>query len=130
MERSWSVRGRILAVRETLEELYDAARPLRTDQAADRSESRSHTAVSAARLLRSGKGFSSQYAGQETVSCATSAICIYALSETGQLSHSQKHEFQRVLLAFRETVPAEQAGASPSATEEDPSAWTTAQAAL
>jgi hypothetical protein len=34
MERSWSVRGRILAVREAVEELYDAARPLRTDQAA------------------------------------------------------------------------------------------------
>jgi hypothetical protein len=77
-----------------------------------------------------GKGFSSQYAGQGTVSCATSAICIYALSETGQLSHSQKQEFQRILLAFRATVPAEQVGAFPRTTGGEPSAWTTGQAAL
>jgi hypothetical protein len=77
-----------------------------------------------------GKGFSSQYAGQETVSCATSAICTYALSETGKLSRRQKREFQRVLLGFRATVPTEQAGAFPRTTGGEPSTWTTGQAAL
>jgi hypothetical protein len=43
-----------------------------------------------------GKGFWSQYAGQGTVSCATSAVCIYALSETGELTQRQKSEFERV----------------------------------
>src|SRR3989441_5245979 len=52
-----------------------------------------------------GKGFSSQYAGQGTVSCTTSAICIYALSETGHLTQRQKRGFTRVLLAFRAAMP-------------------------
>ncbi len=48
-----------------------------------------------------GKGFSSQYPGQEIVSCATTAICAYALSETGPLTRRERNEFQRILLAFR-----------------------------
>ena len=76
------------------------------------------------------KGFWSQYVGQGTVSCTTSAICIYALCETGQLSDSQKREFQRILLAFRETMQTEQAGVFPRTTEGEPNAWTTGQVAL
>jgi len=59
-----------------------------------------------------GKGFWSQYAGQEMVSCTTTAICVYALSETGPLTLREKDEFQRVLLAFRRNSPTDQAGAS------------------
>ena len=77
-----------------------------------------------------GKGFSSQYAGQATVSCTTSAICIYALAETGQLTKTQKREFQRLLLTFREAVPPAQKGAFPRTTRGEASAWTTGQAAL
>src|SRR5438552_4373647 len=65
-----------------------------------------------------GKGFSSQYAGQGRVSCATTAICVYALSETGPLTPQEKDEFQRVLLAFRRNNPADQAGAFPRTTGE------------
>src|SRR5271157_3537479 len=60
-----------------------------------------------------GQGFSSQYAGQGKVSCTTTAICVYALSETGSLTEQEKEEFQRVLLAFRRNDPADQAGAFP-----------------
>jgi hypothetical protein len=77
-----------------------------------------------------GKGFSSQYAGQGTVSCTTTAICVYALSETGSLKQQEKDEFQRLLLAFRRNSTADQAGAFPRTTEQAPSAWTTGQAAL
>src|SRR5882762_10457749 len=77
-----------------------------------------------------GKGFSAQYAGQTTVSCATSAICIYALSETGQLTRAQRSNFERLLLAFRATMPSEQTGAFPRTTGGEPSAWTTGQVAL
>jgi hypothetical protein len=77
-----------------------------------------------------GKGFWSQYVGQGTVSCSTSAICIYALSETGQLNRRQKREFQRILLGFRAAVPPEQAGAFPRTTGGEPSTWTTGQASL
>ena len=77
-----------------------------------------------------GEGFWSQYAGQGAVSCTTSAICIYALSETGHLNRHQRREFQRILLGFRATVPAEQAGAFPRTTGGEPSTWTTGQAAL
>jgi len=55
-----------------------------------------------------GKGFWSQYAGQEMVSCTTTAICVYALSETGPLTLREKDEFQRVLLAFRRNSPTDQ----------------------
>ena len=75
------------------------------------------------------KGFSSQYAGQATVSCTTSAICIYALSETGPLTQIQKHNFERLLFAFRHTEP-EHAGAFPRTTGGEPNVWTTSQAAL
>lgn len=77
-----------------------------------------------------GKGFSSQYAGQGMVSCATTAICVYALSETGPLTQQEKDKFQRVLLAFRRNSPAGEAGAFPRTTGEAASAWTTGQAAL
>ena len=77
-----------------------------------------------------GKGFSSQYAGEGRVSCTTTAICIYALSETGPLTSLEKDDFQRVLLAFRRNSPADHAGAFPRTTGESPSAWTTGQAAL
>ena len=77
-----------------------------------------------------GRGFSSQYAGQGTVSCTTSAICMYALSETGPLTQAQKRDFRRVLLAFRANVPEKQVGAFPRTTGGEPSAWTTGQAAL
>src|SRR5207249_7085582 len=77
-----------------------------------------------------GKGFSSQYAGQAIVSCTTTAICVYALSETGPLTQQEKDGFQRVLLAFRQNSPAAQAGAFPRTTGQTPSAWTTGQAAL
>jgi hypothetical protein len=77
-----------------------------------------------------GKGFSSQYAGQPNVSCTTSAICIYALSETGPLTVTQKRNFERTLLAFRASVPPEQAGAFPRTTAAEPNVWTTSQAAL
>jgi len=77
-----------------------------------------------------GHGFSSQYAGQGKVSCTTTAICVYALSETGLLTQQEKDEFQRILLAFCRTIPADQAGAFPRTTGEAPSAWTTGQAAL
>ncbi len=76
-----------------------------------------------------GKGFSSQYAGQETISCTTTAICVYALSETGPLTQQEMDGFQRVLLAFR-LDGADQAGAFPRTTGKTPSAWTTGQAAL
>jgi hypothetical protein len=77
-----------------------------------------------------GKGFSSQYVGKGTVSCSTSAICIYALSETGELTQRQKHEFERVLLDSRATAPGEEAGAYPRTTGREPNAWTTGQATL
>jgi hypothetical protein len=64
------------------------------------------------------------------VSCSTSAICIYALSETGELTQRQKNEFERVLLDFRSTVPGQEAGAYPRTTGREPSAWTTGQATL
>jgi hypothetical protein len=77
-----------------------------------------------------GQGFWSQYADHGTVSCTTTAICAYALAETGPLTKSQKDEFQRVLLAFRRNDPSDQAGAFPRTTREAPSAWTTGQAVL
>jgi hypothetical protein len=77
-----------------------------------------------------GKGFWSQYAGEGTISCTTTAMCVYALSQTGSLTKAQKEEFQRVLLAFRRTAPPEDAGAFPRTTGEAPSAWTTGQAVL
>ncbi|HXI39241.1 MAG TPA: hypothetical protein VNH83_04650 [Bryobacteraceae bacterium] len=82
------------------------------------------------RCFVEGKGFSSQYADQGRVSCTTTAICVYALSETGPLTQPDKNEFQRILLAFRRDHPADQAGAFPRTTGETPSAWTTGQAAL
>ena len=77
-----------------------------------------------------GKGFSSQYGGQERVSCTTTAICAYALSEMGALTQADKDEFQRVLLAFRRNSPSDQDGAFPRTTGQAASAWTTGQAAL
>ncbi len=77
-----------------------------------------------------GKGFSSQYAGQGVVSCTTTAMCVYALSETGPLTQPEKSEFQRILLAFRRNSPSGQAGAFPRTTGQTPSAWTTGQATL
>jgi hypothetical protein len=76
-----------------------------------------------------GKGFSPQYAGHG-VSCTTTAICVYALSETGPLTQQEKDEFQRVLLAFRFDRPTDQEGAFPRTTGQVPCAWTTGQAAL
>ena len=77
-----------------------------------------------------GHGFSSQYGGQLTVSCTTTAICAYSLSEAGLLTARQKIEFQRVLLAFRLTDPPNQAGAFPRTTGGAPTAWTTGQAVI
>jgi hypothetical protein len=77
-----------------------------------------------------GQGFSSQYAGEGRVSCTTTAICAYALSQTGPLTQHDKDEFQRALLAFSRNLPADQAGAFPRTTGQAPSAWTTGQAAL
>ena len=77
-----------------------------------------------------GQGFSSQYAGQTTVSCATTAICMYALSEMGLLKLQERSEFRRVLLRFRLTAPAERTGAFPRTTAGAPSVWTTGQAVL
>ena len=80
------------------------------------------------RCFVAGKGFSSQYAGQ-AASCTTTAICLYALSEIGTLSTQEKADFQKILLAFRRNSPSEE-GAFPRTTGEQPSAWTTGQAAL
>jgi len=77
-----------------------------------------------------GKGFYSQYAGQGTTSCTTSAICAYVLSETGQLTLYQRREFGRVLLAFRATASGEHAGGFPRTTAGEVNSWTTAQVAL
>jgi hypothetical protein len=77
-----------------------------------------------------GKGFSSQYAGQGTVSCATSAIYMYALSETGHLTQARKREFARILLAFRASLSDENAGAFPRTTGGQPNTRTTGQAVL
>jgi hypothetical protein len=74
-----------------------------------------------------GQGFWSQYVGLGAVSCATTAICAYALSEMGSLTPQQKREFQRVLLAFRLADPA---GAFPRTTGGTASTWTTGQAVL
>jgi hypothetical protein len=82
------------------------------------------------RCFVEGQGFSSQYADQGRVSCTTTAICVYALSETGPLTQQEKDEFQRVLLAFRRNHPADLAGAFPRTTGEAPSVWTTGQAVL
>jgi hypothetical protein len=75
--------------------------------------------------LVKGKGFWSQYAGQGKVSCTTTAICVYALAEMGQLAPKDKQVFQSILLAFRD-----QTGAFPRSTGGTPSTWTTAQATL
>jgi hypothetical protein len=77
-----------------------------------------------------GRGFSSQYAGQREVSCTTTATCIYALAETGPLTEEDRSEFQRLLLAFRQDRPLDQAGTFPRSTGGTPSSWTTAHAAL
>lgn len=77
-----------------------------------------------------GRGFWSQYAGQGTISCTTTAICVYALAATGRLTKAQKDEFRRVLLAFRRTEAGKDAGAFPRTTGEAPSVWTTGQAVL
>ena len=74
-----------------------------------------------------GQGFWSQYVGLGAVSCATTAICAYALSEMGSLTPQQKREFQRLLLAFRLADPA---GAFPRTTGGTASTWTTGQAVL
>jgi hypothetical protein len=74
-----------------------------------------------------GQGFLSQYVGQSTLSCATTAICIYALCEMGQLTQQQKVEFRDVLLRFRKVGGA---GAFPRTTGAAPSVWTTGQAVL
>jgi len=76
-----------------------------------------------------GRGFLSQYPDQGRVSCATAAICVYALSETGPLAQQEKDEFQRVLLAFRRNLTADHAGAFPRTTG-DAGAWTTGLTAL
>src|SRR5262245_49703361 len=77
-----------------------------------------------------GRGFWSQYAGQATVSCTTTAICAYALSETGSLTNRQVREFRDALLAFRYSQPVEQVGAFPRTTGSAPSVWTTGQVVL
>jgi len=77
-----------------------------------------------------GEGFWSQYAGHGSVSCTTTAICVYALCETGELAEQQKLEFQRLLLGFRREHPTDQAGAFPRTTGGAPSVWTTSQAVL
>ena len=76
------------------------------------------------------KGFSSQYAGDKTISCTTTSICLYALSEMGLLTQQQKQSFQRLLLSFRLNTPTQQVGAFPRTTGQTASAWTTGQAAL
>jgi hypothetical protein len=76
-----------------------------------------------------GQGFRSHYADQSTVSCATTAICIYALCETGALTRQQQRAFEQVLLRFRlNDTP--QAGAFPRTTEQTASVWTTGQAVM
>jgi len=77
-----------------------------------------------------GEGFWSQYAGQATVSCTTTAICVYALSQTGRLTNDQVREFREVLSAFRYSDPIERAGAFPRTTGSAPNTWTTGQAVL
>lgn len=77
-----------------------------------------------------GKGFSAQYAGQATVSCTTTAICAYALAETGPLTERKRSAFRQALLAFRFSGSGEHRGAFPRTTGGAPSAWTTAQATL
>jgi len=76
-----------------------------------------------------GQGFRSQYVDQSTVSCTTTAICIYALCQTGALTRLQKREFERVLLGFR-LKDAPQAAAFPRTTGQTASVWTTGQAVL
>jgi hypothetical protein len=46
------------------------------------------------------------------------------------LTHQEKEEFQRVLLAFRRDSAVDQAGAFPRTTGQSPSVWATGQAAL
>ena len=77
-----------------------------------------------------GQVFSSQYAGQTTVSCTTTAIFVYVLSETGPLTTKQKADFRRLVLSFRLTDPADQAGAFPRTTAGAPTVWATSQAVL
>ena len=54
-----------------------------------------------------------QYAGQAIVSCSTTAICVYALSETGPLTQQEKNQVPAGLPTFRLNSPADQAGAFP-----------------
>jgi hypothetical protein len=77
-----------------------------------------------------GRGFWSQYAGQGTISCTTTAICVYALAATGRLTKAQKDQFRGALLAFRRTELGKDTGAFPRTTGEAPSVWTTGQAVL
>jgi len=85
-------------------------------------------------LLKKGfapaQGFWSQYAGRGKISCATTAICVYALAETGPLTIRQRQDFQRVLLAFRRTDAPELVGAFPRTSGEAVNVWTTGQASL
>lgn len=76
-----------------------------------------------------GRGFRSHYADQATVSCTTTAICIYALCEIGAVTRQQKREFEKVLLGFR-LNGSSQAGAFPRTTEQTASVWTTGQAVM
>ena len=74
-----------------------------------------------------GQGFWSRYVGRGAVSCTTTAICAYALSEIGSLTRQEKREFQRLVLAF---LLADPPGAFPRTTGGTASAWATGQAVL
>jgi hypothetical protein len=76
-----------------------------------------------------GQGFRSHYADQATVSCSTTAICMYALSEIGALTRQQQREYEKVLLGFR-LSGSPQAGAFPRTSEHTASVWTTGQAVM
>ena len=51
------------------------------------------------RCYVAGEGFSSQYEGQE-VSCTTTAICVYALSETSLLTKKRRTSSKRYCCGF------------------------------
>src|SRR6266446_7797641 len=72
-----------------------------------------------------GKGFSAQYPGDRTTSCATTAICLYALSEMGLLSDPERKSFLNLLLSLRVSNTTTNAGAFPRTTSGTSSVWTT-----
>ncbi len=79
---------------------------------------------------RRGEGFYSHYPGQGAVSCTSTAICSYALSETQRLKPAERRGFLDALLAFRSKTKTDSGRAFPRTTDLQPSTWATGQAVL